>query len=173
MGAELEAPAKPLLTPMVRGHETQLEIDEQQLVAGWAIKTAAMLNLTFPPAQRIVPPVMYEWLREGPYLIPPPRVGVVLAAYAGRLSVFGHDLQTETVGPRPVKIYTATVAIHHLVFKMSVARKAGRNGRFKAAQNATTRPSGSGRSDMCLRCGPRRFVLDDEALEVFGKSPRM
>lgn len=168
LGAELEDLAEPVLTPMIQGQETELGIDDQQLVAAWVIKTAAMLSLTFPPPQQFAPQILYEWLRN-PYLLPP-RVSVFLAAYYGRFSVFSRDVQRKTVDPLPGKLYSATVSIQHFVFKAAVA---GDGDKWTVQSVAEREAEAAVRiwpiaSEVVI--WPPKFVLDDAALEHFAGS---
>jgi hypothetical protein len=46
--SQLEARTKPLLGPMIRGRPTPLSVNDQQILATWAVKTTLMFHLARP-----------------------------------------------------------------------------------------------------------------------------
>jgi hypothetical protein len=75
--SQLEAVAKPVLTPLILGQSRELSIDDQRLLAAWACKTALVAMLSSSDGQRAhgygVPAAEYQALyatREHPDPLP-------------------------------------------------------------------------------------------------------
>jgi hypothetical protein len=79
--SQLEARAKPVLSPMIRGIALHLSADTQKLIATWALKTAIMAQCA--AGEKITPVHDALWLYHDQE--PPDRnVIVILARYGGR-----------------------------------------------------------------------------------------
>ena len=75
--SQLEAAAKPVLTPLILGQPMELSVDDQRLIATWSCKTALVAMLSSSDEQRAqgygVPPTEYQALyatREHPEPLP-------------------------------------------------------------------------------------------------------
>ncbi len=53
--SRLEATARPILEPMIRGQARLLTVDDQRILATWVTKTAMMAEFT-EPKNRVIPP---------------------------------------------------------------------------------------------------------------------
>jgi len=58
----LENDVRPVLTPLVRGEERQLDLREQRLLAAWASKTAMMLDIA--SGNPVIPAGFFQELRQ-------------------------------------------------------------------------------------------------------------
>lgn len=79
--SRLEGKARPILTPMIKGHGTTLTLDDQQIAARWMAKTAALSRYTIDPPRPSVTERL-DWIANRDD--PPSNLNVYLAAYAGR-----------------------------------------------------------------------------------------
>ena len=79
--SRLESDVKPLIAPAILGEQTTFDIEQQGLVATWAVKTALMLEHTHPRGQLTMPTVAYDYLYR--HRLPPPNECVFLLRYEG------------------------------------------------------------------------------------------
>jgi len=80
MSNRLENPAIPVLTPLILGHERDLSIDDQKIIATWAF-ARAVIGEHLDPAGAAIPETQRHWLRD--HLEPPENVRVFIAATDG------------------------------------------------------------------------------------------
>ncbi len=128
----LERAAKPLLLPWIKGNSQSLNLEQQRLMATWAVKTTMMLQFTqdvFP-----VPPRHFKQLfarqtspPDGTYVfigIEPDRTALPRAWFRIRFMGFQFDDYSRLVPRRFLHAgYEATLVIQHLV--MVVVAHAG------------------------------------------------
>ena len=77
--SDLETWASQTIDSMVRRHEQQaLSIEDQAWLAVWGVKTA-MMWMTVPPGERLIPLEDYHWLRI--HKLPPPKFRVRIGRY--------------------------------------------------------------------------------------------
>jgi hypothetical protein len=82
METDIEAPARPILTPMIQGRPSSLTPEEQQRVATWAVKTHMMAQYRHIPLRPVVEEQL-RWLFEK--RTPPPKSRVWITGYVGHL----------------------------------------------------------------------------------------
>ncbi len=122
--SDLETWASQTIDPMVRQNQQQgLSVEDQASLAVWGIKTA-MMWMTVPPGERLIPPQDYRWLYE--HKLPPPKYRVRVARYeaAGtRLPwSFFVPARLGRIGnpePGPTDIHHSVMVFGHLVFDIA------------------------------------------------------
>jgi hypothetical protein len=107
--ADLEAAARRLLEPMLRGEVVELDDSDQLVVARWVVKTVTMLDQA---SSKHIAPVHRESLMAGGN----PRTGTLvwLGRYVGRFSASNHGLRMDLVGAetgRKGKGYSAFLTV--------------------------------------------------------------
>jgi len=122
--SRLEAAAKPLLSPMIRGEVSTLSPSDQRTIAAWAVKTAIVLQATGPA--RDIPSSHGRRLRERGGA--PPGVAVGVGCYVGevsamygatRLHILLDDAREQELPSRqdPRFGYRATICVGHLALQ--------------------------------------------------------
>lgn len=79
MEQHLEAPVRPVLIPLLQGDRPLITADDQAILARWAWKTGAMINLLNPPREHAVTTAEYRYLMQ--HSRPPPRALVWIGEY--------------------------------------------------------------------------------------------
>lgn len=123
--SELERSTRPLIEPMMSGRRQALDKPQQQALAVWAFKTAAV-GEQMVPATAAIPREQLQHLRT--LRTPPPNSRVIIGGtdgrWGGELHFDSRPLQmTSTkrhgdVGPGNHNGYLATIAIRHLVLQV-------------------------------------------------------
>src|SRR5271155_497415 len=122
--SDLETWASQTMEPLVRGNERQtLSIEDQAWFAVWGIKTA-MMWMTVPPGERLIPLEDYRYLRT--HKLPPPKFRVRIGRYEAtgtRLPwSFFIPSRLGDIGnpePGPTDIHRSVLVFGHLVFDIA------------------------------------------------------
>jgi hypothetical protein len=119
---ELENVARPLLTPMLKGLDTELPPDAQAVASRWIFKTALMAQYMRSPVVP-VPPERLAWLRtEG---VPPAQAWIGVGRYTADVFAswwFHKSVRWEGDGPNPKTAlgHMVTLSLGHLVTQTAV-----------------------------------------------------
>jgi len=132
--ADLEAVAKPILTPMIHGRRTRLTTADQRIVSAWALKTAVIGEL-LTPQTAVIPADQRIWLRE--HGEPPPAASVFIAATDAKWPgdthyADGRMMSTQDPYPNVLIAYNATIGIRHLALQVLGAIVGGASFRHEA-----------------------------------------
>lgn len=167
--ATLEQDAQRLLTPMILGESTDLDKDEQGLIATWAAKTALMFDLS-SGSEAIIPLGYYRELAQR--RTPPSSMCVFIAGYAGpapawalREALWVDIPQRERPNAFAITLTAGALVLQvvgHFVVSGSI-----RDGRWQLARPA--RQIWPGTSD-AISWPPDRTVFDHDALVAFASS---
>lgn len=122
--SDLETWASQTIDSMVRRHEQQaLSIEDQAWLAVWGVKTA-MMWMTVPPGERLIPLEDYHWLRI--HKLPPPKFRVRIGRYeAGARGYRGASFIPARHGdignpePAPTDIHRSVLVFGHLVIDIA------------------------------------------------------
>jgi hypothetical protein len=111
----LENDVRPVLTPLIRGEERTLSLDEQRLLAAWAAKTALMLDLV--ASAPIVPAGFYCELRQLRTALP--SQAIWLAAYLGnRKAIWAEHRGLHITEDEPPNAFITTFSVFRVVFQV-------------------------------------------------------
>jgi hypothetical protein len=118
----LEQEARPLLIPLVRNHDVQLNAVGQHVVATWAVKTMLMLRLVAADDDdRELDLDVYGWIHRT--RSPPPAEQVWIASYAGEgqwpatFHYYGAAIgRPGGAQPQEPNAHCASFAVGHLAF---------------------------------------------------------
>jgi hypothetical protein len=117
--ARLEGRARPLLTPMIKGFETELTLDQQFLAATWAVKTVMVVDATLGHEDR--------FLKEQCEIVrtqdrPPASVEVIITAVEGSIPLLNYfSFGIRAVANRDAedeRIFFHTIQVGTLVFQV-------------------------------------------------------
>lgn len=113
--AELEARAKPIVGPLVKGEGRLLSVGNQALIALWAAKTVMVFDLTHENYRTVADEDMRLLFERKQ---PPPATHVWLAAYGPEPLIGDH--KAFRLPPRSPSVagYGATLVLGHLVIQV-------------------------------------------------------
>jgi hypothetical protein len=133
--SKIEKEARPILTPMILGQSSHLDVAQQRTIAAWAL-SRAVIGEHLPQPHVWIPDAHRYWLRD--HLEPPPQVNVVAATTDGlwwqpgpdRVGNvhFSHGAMAPNVDQThlsPILVkgavigYNATIIIRHLALQVS------------------------------------------------------
>jgi hypothetical protein len=144
--SDLEVQAAPLLTPLIRNQDAQLDAGEQHVIATWAIKTMLMLRLiAADDDDRELDDDIYGWIQRT--RSPPPAEQIWIASYAGEdqwpmsFHYFGAYIRPpgEADGFQP-NAHCASFAVGHLAFGLAGHRLADGPAAVPSLPSAAVRP---------------------------------
>jgi hypothetical protein len=112
----LENDTKPILAPMVRGEDRRLDLDEQRLLATWALKTAMMFDLA--SGSPVIPAGFFQALRQRRQ--PLESKFVWIAGYHGSLAAWAQHtpLRLGIADDQPPNAFVTTFTTFHVVFQV-------------------------------------------------------
>ncbi len=123
--SDLETWASPKLKPMLKGGTEGLSIEQQQVIARWATKTAMTLDQAFSLDERVFSIDKCKQLMDRE--LPPPGIGVQLGHYIGTgiFLDFGHnDLYRGAVddpaNPGPPDGHRTAIRIDELIVEVNM-----------------------------------------------------
>jgi hypothetical protein len=112
----LENDVQPTLAPLIRGEERALSVDEQRLLATWAVKTALTLDLT--SGQPVIPTGFYHGFRQ--LRTPLPSHAVWLGAYNGNKAIWAEHrpLHIGIGADEPPNGFVSTFTVFRCLFQV-------------------------------------------------------
>jgi hypothetical protein len=166
----LENDSKPILAPMVQGHELRLSAASQKLLATWAVKTTLMLDVS--GERPIVPTGFFQSLRQQREASGFARVWV--GAYKGPLAItvwqlplrLGIDEDSQPNG------LVTTMSLSHVVFQVicHFTRGGATVSDDRIYKDALALIWPPELSEPVVDWPPNRIAFDDEYLRILAGS---